>query len=900
LCLTETWLNDLCYDHNLFPDNYTVFRSDRVSSVKTRGGGALIALSSRIRSFKRRHDLESYEECVWVEIHISDNHNLLIGNHYFPPDTKPDVITNYFRTLEDRLDTKNFRVVLVGDFNTPGFDWKHGLSDPDCHYYAKLRGDAIYTSTCLLGLHQCIDAVGGSNMLDLVFSNFNDFEITIPDSAIIKPDNYHPPMVIDVSLPLVSPTQNGPFDYFKYDSGDYALLYNILSSHDWSCVYDASSIDSAVFNLTEAVQDAMEQAIPRIHISKSKFPHWFSGSLKFYIKKKNYFYRRYRKHKSASFYDAFSFYRKLVKATIKVDRLRWLETINANLKTQPKQFWKYVASFRKKSSSSIQLMVDGTHLTDHSEVANAFANHFQSSFNNPSPGVFSCPSSSSSGSISVPPITDSDIFKALKRLKPSKSVGLDNIPGFIIKGCAPIFVPIFKHIFNLSLSQQYFPTLWKQAAVVPIPKKGNSASVNSYRPISILNNFSKLFEFLVHDHASHYLKSIFNPCQHGFTKCKSTTTNLVSYLDYITPLVGSQRQVDAIYFDLTSAFDLVPHTLLLHKLSALGFSGGYVNWIRSYLTNRQSRVRIGGTISLPFEVLSGVPQGSVLGPLFFNVFVNDLCDSIKHSRYLLFADDIKIYRAISSPEDCNLLQSDIDAIRDWCAANSMKLNIDKTNVITFSRKTNILIYEYKLFHTNITRTSSVKDLGVYLDSKLYFHTHVNFIFSQCIKLLGLIRSVTFSFSTLECMFVLYATLVRAKVEYASVVWNSITSTDANKLERIQRKFTVICFKRFFPQVKYSYDLALEQLHLHTLCKRRHHIDALFLNQVFRGSILCSSALEIVGLRVPFRCSRDFPMYRVCSASKNCPSARCASAANVVCMDVDVFGPKTLKLKHILC
>ncbi|PNF34240.1 hypothetical protein B7P43_G17496 [Cryptotermes secundus] len=229
----------------------------------------------------------------------------------------------------------------------------------------------------------------------------------------------------------------------------------------------------------------------------------------------------------------------------------------------------------------------------------------------------------------------------------------------------------------------------------------------------------------------------------------------------------------------------------------------------------------------------------------------------------------------------------------------MKLNADKTKVITFSRKTNYLIYEYKLLHFTITRTYSVKDLGVYLDSKLHFHDHVNFVFSQCIKMLGIIRSITFNYSTLGCMFILYFTLVRSKVEYASVVWNSITSTDANKLERIQQKFTALCFKRFFPQVGYCYDFALEQLKLHTLHKRRYHLDALFLIQVYRGSVFCPSALEIVGLRVPVLYIRDFHMFNVCSVSKNCPSARCASAANVVCRNVDVFGPKTLLMKHIL-
>jgi hypothetical protein len=119
------------------------------------------------------------------------------------------------------------------------------------------------------------------------------------------------------------------------------------------------------------------------------------------------------------------------------------------------------------------------------------------------------------------------------------------------------------------------------------------------------------------------------------------------------PLVSSQDQADAIYFELSSAFDLGPHTLLLQKLSAFGFSGGYVNWFCSYLTKRQSQVSVSGIISSPFVVLSGVPQGSVLGPLLFNIFMNDLCDVINYSRYFLFADDIKIFHAIKSPNDCN-------------------------------------------------------------------------------------------------------------------------------------------------------------------------------------------------------------------------------------------------------
>jgi hypothetical protein len=164
-----------------------------------------------------------------------------------------------------------------------------------------------------------------------------------------------------------------------------------------------------------------------------------------------------------------------------------------------------------------------------------------------------------------------------------------------------------------------------------------------------------------------------------------------------------------------------------------------------------------------------VPQGSLLGPFLFNLFINDVFNSINHCKFLIFADDLKISRVINSSDDCLLLQSDINSVSDWCAANSMRLSICKMHVMSYSRKKNILSYEYQLCHTAIARTSSIEDLGVFFDSKLYFHSRVDFIFSECIKLLGLIRSITFRFSSLDSLYVLYFTLVMSKLEHATVV-----------------------------------------------------------------------------------------------------------------------------------
>jgi hypothetical protein len=164
-------------------------------------------------------------------------------------------------------------------------------------------------------------------------------------------------------------------------------------------------------------------------------------------------------------------------------------------------------------------------------------------------------------------------------------------------------------------------------------------------------------------------------------------------------------------------FDLVPHNMLLHKLGSFGFSDGYVSWFRSYLTNRPSRVRVCGTLSQPFQVTSGVPKGSVLGPFLFNLFINDLCSSVQYCKLLIFADDVKIFRVINSPHDCLVLQSDINCLSGWCIANSMRLNNAKARLVS---QTNLLTYNYQFCHATITRTSSIKDLGLFFDSNYIF------------------------------------------------------------------------------------------------------------------------------------------------------------------------------------
>jgi hypothetical protein len=201
--LSETWLNDLCYNHNLFPNRYTVYWSDRPYINKAHGGGILTAITASLGSCSCRYDLDLCSEYVWVEIPTADCISILIGNHYFPPDTKPEVIIDYLRHPENTLDTNKTRIILLGDFNAPGFNWESGTPLSKCHYYSKLKGDAIYTSTCLLGPRQCAEAIDSLNMLDLVFANFTDLKSVPAHSGLVTPDTYHPPLSIDVFCPTL-------------------------------------------------------------------------------------------------------------------------------------------------------------------------------------------------------------------------------------------------------------------------------------------------------------------------------------------------------------------------------------------------------------------------------------------------------------------------------------------------------------------------------------------------------------------------------------------------------------------------------------------------------------------------------------------------------------------------
>ena len=283
-------------------------------------------------------------------------------------------------------------------------------------------------------------------------------------------------------------------------------------------------------------------------------------------------------------------------------------------------------------------------------------------------------------------VSAQDIIIAIRHLNKKSCPGPDTISPIFVSNIACFLASPLAEIFNSFLLHSYCPPEWKESVVIPIYKgKGDRTSTCNYRPISLVNCFSKMFEYIVSNHIRSYLHNcaLFLPNQFGFVEGKGITEQYLECLDLWCLSVNSHSGLHCVYFDIAKAFDTVSHSKLLYKLRCIGFSNEIIDWIETYLQDRTFRVRVNNCYSTPAYVSSGVPQGSTLGPLLFIIYINDLAQCVKSSSMLLFADDCKLIHQIRTHEDSVSLQLDIDAVVNWYSEWQLALNVDKSCVLCF-------------------------------------------------------------------------------------------------------------------------------------------------------------------------------------------------------------------------
>ena len=464
----------------------------------------------------------------------------------------------------------------------------------------------------------------------------------------------------------------------------------------------------------------------------------------------------------------------------------YTESLFANENAGSK-FWAYIKTKRKDNCSVAPLRENGMLISDAKGKANALNRQYCSVFNTDNRG--SEPTKGPSSIPDMPPISVSEegVRKLLKALEPNKASGPDQISPTVLKELADVLCKPLAQIFQAAIDSGEAPNQWKTATVTPIFKKGDKHKASNYRPVSLTSVCCKICEHIISKAIRNHFEKHEVLCdhQHGFRYGRSCETQLLMFVDDLASSMAEGKQIDAIVLDFSKAFDVVPHGSLLTKLSYYGVRGTTLKWIDSFLSGRTQRVLVDGEYSDTAPVTSGVPQGSVLGPMLFLAYINDMPECIT-SQTRLFADDTIVYRHINTQRDCDKLQEDMHALEEWEEKWGMTFNPSKCETIRITRKKTPITRTYILKEEELKTVRSAKYLGVTVASDLSWNEHVANTVAKANRALGFVKRnvVTPSTATKERA---YNALVRPILEYASTVWSPGQKCLCATIEAVQRR-----------------------------------------------------------------------------------------------------------------
>ncbi|XP_055589490.1 uncharacterized protein LOC129741736 [Uranotaenia lowii] len=661
---TETWLDSSVPSSQLFGSDYNVFRCDRssVNSRRSRGGGVLRGCSL-ITSF-------------------------LIGTAYIPPEKSQDgsIIDQHVDGLSEvRLQHPSCSVILLGDFNQPQLTWIRGDSNSmviDSTSVLTSASASLLDGMQLNGMDQRNSLRNSQNRtLDLVFTDdsISISSVTEAIDAVVPIDTYHPPFNFDISFPNPIVFDEA-FDTSarNFNRADFDTMNRVLSEINWTDFLNCTDVDIAVRVFSSILDDVFNNSVPLVRPPLR--PPWSNGRLKRLKQLRSKLLRKFTSSRCPFTKMKLNIATRKYRSFNRFCYRRYVARTQRELRRNPKKFWKFVNSKRKESGLPAVLQLNDRIATSSAEKCNLFAMHFSSVFSDLSPTadqIFAAVTRLPIDvlNLDVFSISEEMVLEAIGKLKYTTSAGQDGIPACVLKKCRTLLVKPLTHIFNRSLEQQKFPDLWKRSFMSPVYKKGDKQNILNYRGVTSLAACSKVLERIVNDVIFSACRNWISENQHGFFPKRSVTTNLTVFTSYCISQMDGGKQIDAIYTDISAAFDSVNHDILLKKLQRLGCSERLCAWIKSYLTNRRLAVRIGSAESPDFIPKSGVPQGSNLGPLLFTMFCNDINLLLIGCGVLLYADDLKIFLVINSLADCYELQGFLDMVVNWCADNLLVLSV---------------------------------------------------------------------------------------------------------------------------------------------------------------------------------------------------------------------------------
>ena len=819
--VTETWLTEEILTSEVSIDGYTLVRRDRKDLIKLRGGGVAIYVKNDINVLER-DDLNNqlFPETVWCEL-VFKGEKTLLGVLYRAPDSL-SINNEAMYSLIHKVGKEN--VVIMGDFNFPELKWTS-------------RGDTVHDHpfiTCINDnfFEQLVDKpTRGDSILDLVLCSDKSFVENLTVEEPFATSDHH---IIRFSLVVnkeVATYCKISYNYFK---ADYNKIREYVKSREWGNLIDNSDVEKSWTALKEELLNVRNNFVPTNKQNKNKCK-WVTKEVVRCRRAKKKAWNKYVKSgKNLQLYQQYVNKRKQCTVVNKKAKEEYETKLANNIKEDSKSFYAYIRS-KQRCKEKVGPLKDtlGNVVNDDKLNADLLNRYFVSVFTNedlnyiPEPDNVFVDRNVNDGLIKVE-VNETIVYKKLTEINVNKTAGVDGIhPKLLFELKNELANPLSK-LFSLSVELSIVPQDWRDANVTPLFKKGSRNQPENYRPISLTSIIGKILESIIKDNLVKHLESynLIRDSQHGFRKGRSCLTNLLDFMEVVTQYLDANQPVDLVYLDFAKAFDKVPFERLFRKLESHGVGGQALQWIKQWLSNRRQRVTINNMFSQWGEVTSGVPQGSVLGPVLFLVYINDI-DLGLLSKLSKFADDSKLCKNVQNDNDREALQQDLDKLDQWSQKWQMQFNADKCSVIHLGHKNRQ--YNYKLGNHELKKSVKERDLGVIVESSMKWSEQCNAAVKSANSTLGIIRRHIKSRKK-DIIIKLYKSLVRPKLEFCVQAWCPYQRKDIENIERVQHRAT----KLIGEFAGLDYMTRIDRAGLITLEKRRLRGDLIEVYKIIKG------------------------------------------------------------------
>jgi len=777
---TESWLSSTFYSNEIFPHNYNIYRKDREDGF----GGVFLACNDQFVS--REIPIRSECEIVAASVKLAGSSDLIICSVYRPPNSSLEYLQALCKDLEHLIEEYSDSPVWIGgDMNLPNIDWQNNVAKSGsypisfCNTFLDLLNNYGFMQGVKSGTR-------GDNILDIFCTNRPSLlSSCYPIPGISDHDAVY--IKSSTTAQLSPPFNRTIYLWSRVDMPQLHQRADNLCSTFLSN-YTSTTPITVLWEQFKIICHECLKVVPTKQVTANTQAPWINRRIKSLSRRKHRLYKRARQSGLTSDWADYHQAKKESQQQCRRTYNNYICNLACSKQGQvSKKLWSFIKAQRNDHCGVAALQDNGVVYSDPKSKAELINRAFSTVFT--TEDTSNMPAMSDMSHPEMPPIQIdiNGIVQLLQNLKPSKAPGPDKIPTRLLKELAFEFAPSLAVVFKASLGQGQLPQEWKHANVVPIYKKGDRSSPLNYRPVSLTCVCCKILEHIICSNIFQHLddRNILCDNQNGFRKGRSCESQLITTVDDFLQNLNLGLQTDVLLLDFKKAFDKVPHQRLCYKLSHYGIRGATLEWIKNFLVNRTQKVVVNGYDSSSREVISGVPQGTVLGPLLFLCYINDLPRHVK-SSVKLYADDVILYRVIDSDVDHEILQQDLVALSEWANIWQMTFNLAKCELLCITNKKNPSKYCYSLNGENVRGVPHTKYLGVILDEHLTFNEHIKKISFKAHQVKSFLQR-NISSCPSKVKEACYKSMVRPVIEYASTVWSPYTKVNTNLIEAVQRR-----------------------------------------------------------------------------------------------------------------